>query len=324
MTPRAELPSYRELADAEPPYSAWSIPGIDPRLGMLSLIDAEKSMAALALPRRGAVFRLDVTLDAFEPPIYGRAQVEQEVIEIGGIVFDEVISKWNTQGSSQWDGFRHIRHPVHGFFGGLPAEEHGVEHWGRAGIVTRGVLADVGRYRESAGRPLNMCEPDPIEIEDVEAALAAGGATVEQGDVLLVRTGWIEWFLALPPEERAEAAAVPAAPGLRSDPSFIEYLWDLHIAGVAGDNPSLEVWPAGKLVDPQVRRAARTDRGRLTEVFMHYALLPLLGMPIGELWDLGALAADCAQDGRYAFLLCSTPAMLHRGVGTPPNAVAIK
>ncbi len=54
------------------------------------------------------------------------------------------------------------------------------------------------------------------------------------------------------------------------------------------------------------------------------ALLPMLGMPIGELWDLDALAQACAADGRYAFLLTSAPIHLRHGVGSPPNALAVK
>ena len=38
---------------------------------------------------------------------------------------------------------------------------------------------------------------------------------------------------------------------------------------------------------------------------MHRAIIPLLGMPIGELWDLDQLAVACAVDRRYTFLLRS-------------------
>ncbi|HEY5625021.1 MAG TPA: cyclase family protein, partial [Dehalococcoidia bacterium] len=58
--------------------------------------------------------------------------------------------------------------------------------------------------------------------------------------------------------------------------------------------------------------------------FMHWRLIPLLGMPIGELWDLDALAADCADDGVYEFLFTSSPLNVPGGVGSPPNAMAIK
>ncbi len=62
----------------------------------------------------------------------------------------------------------------------------------------------------------------------------------------------------------------------------------------------------------------------MPEIFVHTSLLPLLGLPIGELWDLDALAADCAADGRATFLLTSAPVRLPRGVASPPNALAIK
>ena len=39
---------------------------------------------------------------------------------------------------------------------------------------------------------------------------------------------------------------------------------------------------------------------------------------------LDELAADCAADGRYEFLLTAKPLNLTGGVGSPPNAIAIK
>jgi hypothetical protein len=47
-------------------------------------------------------------------------------------------------------------------------------------------------------------------------------------------------------------------------------------------------------------------------------------MPIGELWDMEDLSEACADDGHYTFFLCSVPLKLPGGVGSPPNAVAIK
>jgi hypothetical protein len=57
---------------------------------------------------------------------------------------------------------------------------------------------------------------------------------------------------------------------------------------------------------------------------MHWRLIPLLGLPIGELWDLDALAAACAADGVYEFFFTSAPLNVLGGVGSPPNALAIK
>ena len=89
----------------------------------------------------------------------------------------------------------------------------------------------------------------------------------------------------------------------------------MGIAAIAADNPAVEVWP------PQ---APTGQLGEYHEAFVHFSLLPLLGLPLGELWDLDALGEDCAADGLYTCLLTSAPLNLEHGVGTPPNAMAIK
>jgi hypothetical protein len=49
-----------------------------------------------------------------------------------------------------------------------------------------------------------------------------------------------------------------------------------------------------------------------------------MGLTLGEIFFLEALAADCAADGRYAFLLAAPPLPVVRGVGTPINPYALK
>ena len=55
-----------------------------------------------------------------------------------------------------------------------------------------------------------------------------------------------------------------------------------------------------------------------------FACLALLGMPIGELFELEALAGSCAADGRYTGLLTSAPLRLPGGIASPPNAVVVR
>ena len=57
---------------------------------------------------------------------------------------------------------------------------------------------------------------------------------------------------------------------------------------------------------------------------MHRAMIPLLGLAVGELWWLDDLAAACARDGRYESLVVASPLNLVGGVGTPANATAIR
>jgi len=83
----------------------------------------------------------------------------------------------------------------------------------------------------------------------------------------------------------------------------------------AADNPALEVFPPG----------TDGEGGDDPEgPFLHFQLLPRLGMPIGELWDLDGLADACVADGVYEFMLTSAPMRLRNGVATPPHALAIR
>jgi hypothetical protein len=324
------LPSYDQLpiVPGAPPGSSWGVFD-DGRLGCLSLLTPERAARAARSVRRGAVFPLDAEIDAIDPPLFGRSPGRHTVSGVPGEAgfHDDVLDGWNTQASSQWDGFRHIRHPRHDYYGGLPFAEHGVNVWAERGIVGRGVLADVGRWRQQVGRPLRMDAPDPIDPDDLVGCLADQGTVVDEGDILLVRTGWLGWYRSLDAGPRTTMALVHANPGLRPGKATARLLWDLHVSAVAADNPSLEVWPPGALLTDEDRAALRadpTDPDLLSKAFVHGDLLALLGLPIGELWDLDALADDCAADGRYTFLLTSAPLRLVGGVGTPPNALAIK
>ena len=49
-----------------------------------------------------------------------------------------------------------------------------------------------------------------------------------------------------------------------------------------------------------------------------------MGMTQGQHWDLEELAADCAEDGQYSFLLSASPEPVEMGVGSPVNPVAVK
>jgi hypothetical protein len=162
------------------------------------------------------------------------------------------------------------------------------------------VVVDAGRHRT-----LRCDAADPITPADLLGCIDAQGTPFEAGDVLLLRTGWVGWYRGLDEGARAALPAALAAPGLEASEEMVRTIWDLHPAAIAADNPAVEVWPP-------------------SGTFMHRSLLPLLGIPLGELWDLEALAADCAADGTYDCLLTSAPLNVRGGVGSPPNALALR
>jgi hypothetical protein len=302
------LPSYAELPvePGAPPRSSWGVWGPGDVLGALNLQTPERALRASASIRTGRWFALGLDLSLPDPPLFGRPAFTHEVVRRKSGTQDDVLHGWNTQSSSQWDGFRHFPNPEHGIYAGLPDEDHGMHHWAARGLVARAVLADVDRWRAAAGRPLRQGETDPISADDLLGCLADQGTPVETGDVLLVRTGWLTWYRGLDADGRTAHAAELRQPGLAGD-DMPAALWDLHVSAVAADNGAVEMWPPDQDV-----------------VFLHHHLLPLLGIPLGELWDLDALADDCAASGTYDALLTSAPIHVRNGVASPPNAIAIR
>lgn len=321
------LPSYDELpvTPGAPAGSSWGLWGDDDRFGCLNLLKPDAVLRAAQSIRTGRVFPLNLELELPDPPLFGRSRLRHHVTGEAGRSHDDVLSDWNTQASSQWDGFRHVAHPEHGYYGGLDDEEHGIDHWARRGIVGRGVLVDVARWRQATGDPLDIDSAEPITADDIVGTLGAQRTTVEPGDILMLRTGWLQWYRSLDADGRAALAEDFSAPGLEASEATCRMLWDMHVAAVAADNPAVETWPAGAGMDPaELERIRTTERHRLPEVFVHTALLPLLGIPLGELWDLDGLAADCAADDTYDCFLTSAPLNLRNGVASPPNALAIR
>ncbi len=321
-----ELPGYDDLPvrpDA-PAGSSWGLWGDDDTFGCLNLLSPERVVEAARLVQTGRVFALNLDLALPDPPLFRRAALTHHVTgEVGKTGHDDILSDWNTQSSSQWDGFRHVRGHA-GYYNGVADEDHGMHHWAARGIAGRGVLADVARWRDRVGRPIGPDRTDPIDPDDLLATLEDQNVTVEPGDVLLVRTGWLGWYRTLDRAGREAVAHTLRAPGLRPGAATARTLWNLHVAAVAADNPALEAWPPGDLATDEQRQQAEADPAARIELFVHLSLLPLLGLPIGELFDLEALADDCASDGRYTFFFTSAPIHVKAGVASPPNALAIK
>ena len=125
------------------------------------------------------------------------------------------------------------------------------------------------------------------------------------GDIVLLRTGWTKGYESASDLDRQEVVRDQTSPGLEGSPQMLELLWDWGVSAIASDNVSVEVLPPG-------------------EFTLHSHLLNRLGIPIGELWWLDDLAAACARDGRYDFMVVSVPLNLPGGIGSPANAVAIR
>jgi kynurenine formamidase len=287
---------------------------LDPALGSLALLTPERVAAAAALVRTGKRFALDLRLDQPSPPMFGREPFRHEVFDYADNILDDRLDSFFPQGSTQWDGFGHFGHPTKGYFGGhdsaqVKAGAIGIDAWAAAGIAGRGVLLDVARRADIAGDSAFVVTPELLE----ETATAQG-VTVDDGTVLCVRVGWLAWYRTLDEAARAALAGGEVTnlqlPGLGPGPAIAEWCWDHGVAALAVDNPAVEAIPMPGGAGP--------------EDMVHTRVLALLGIPLGEFFDLDALADDCAADGVYEFLFTSKPLGIPGGIGSPPNAMAIK
>ena len=172
----------------------------------------------------------------------------------------------------------------------------GIEHFGA--VATRGVLLDVARLHGVDHFEDNYA----ITGDDLELAASSAGVAVESGDALLVRTGQMHFLRA----GEKQRYSMPA-PGLSAQ--SIAWLRDHDVAAVATDTITFEVYPCE---DPKV--------------FMPVHMIQLrdMGLVQGQNWHLDELAADCANDRQYDFLLVATPLPLTGAVGAPVAPTVIK
>ena len=288
---------------------SWGL--LDPNLGTLSRIQPEAVAAAVATVTLGEVIPLNLSLGEISPPLFGRAQWRHDVHPLDRNYFEDVLTSYNPQCSSQWDGFRHVRAREAGFYGGITdladaGDALGIEHLARRGIAGRGVLLDVPRWNERRGMLYDAFAGDVIDAATLAAVADDEGVALGAGDILCVRTGYVSAYRALTKDERGSENMWRRFTGLRADEEMARFLWDSGIAVLAADNPAVESAPG----DP-------------ADGSLHRRLIPLLGFVIAELLDLDALAVRCGDLGRYEFLFVAAPLDVPGGLSSPANAMAL-
>jgi len=316
-----KIPAYDDLPvrAGAPAGAAWGVFGDDDEVGTINLLTPERVIAAAASIRSGKVFAMNLPINIPDPPLFTRGKHTHtiKIFATADFVLDDYLDNFYPQSSSQWDALAHVKHPIFGAYNGIPDNQMtgrggmrlGIDNLARRGIAGRGVLADLARYYDRVGKSIDFTRNKSIPLDDVQATLEEEGVALRTGDILLIRIGWTKFYLSASQEIKAELAKETVVPGIEASERTARWLWDNHLAAVASDSPALEALPK--------------PAGEETE-FLHFRMLAFFGMPIGEMWNLEALAEDCAADGRYDFFLTSAPLNVPGGIGSPPNALAIK
>jgi kynurenine formamidase len=309
----------RQLAREVRNWGRW---GPDDEIGTLNFITPDAIARAARLVTAGKVFALGIPLGRQGPqsgtrqrfnPIHAmfrdggdRPRDAAGVLEMQGYGGSDDWIVMPLQCVTQWDSLAHVfdsGRMYNGYSADLVtsggAARNSIDKT-RDRIVGRGVLLDVARFKG-----VEFLEPGyAITVEDLDGCAAAGRVEVRRGDILLVRTGHMSRYLKKGSWDHFD---LDDSPGV----SVFTAPW-LHaheVAAIASDNYAVEVRPSEL---PPFRSP------------FHIVAIPNMGLTLGEIFFLDDLAADCAADGRWEFLLVAPPLPVTRGVGTPINPYALK
>jgi kynurenine formamidase len=311
VTAPSEHPEFAELAKAVNNWGRW---GDDDERGTLNFITAEHVHAAVSLVRDGRTIPLAIPLSGDGPQlgfVPGRTNPTRTMVavheplgdDVDGVRFNDDAVQMGIQAATHWDALAHVSygHRMYNGFSTSVVDERGAAHLGadRLGTITgRGVLLDVARAAGVARLDGGLALTPAL----LEGAEQLGDVHVGTGDIVLIRTGQMQH---LHDGDKMSYAVSTAGPSLQT----VQWFHEREVAAVATDNLSFEVFP-GEVA------------GLMLPVHMLHIVE--MGLVQGQNWDLEALAADCATDGGYAFLLEATPDPFTAACGAPVTPVAIK
>lgn len=120
-----QRPSFDSLPLREdgPRGNAWGLFGTDDQMGMLNLLTPKNTAAAAQEIKEGVRVSTDWALNSMATPCFGRSAFEHTVKNKAPRPVNDDVLTFNTQSSSQWDGFRHYGSKEGSFFNGCSLED---------------------------------------------------------------------------------------------------------------------------------------------------------------------------------------------------------
>ena len=190
------------------------------------------------------------------------------------------------QCGTQWDGLGHVFYENY-MWNGYDCREVSSAGAAKCGIektknkmVGRGVLLDVARYK-SVGLARRMVTPSPTRISTAPPRSRTSRSSA--ATYVIVRTGQME--------RCQKAGSWDGYPG-GDAPGFafetLEWVKRTELAALASDTWGCEVRPN------------ESEEG-INQPW-HWITIPIMGMTMGEIFNLKELADDCAADKVYEFM----------------------
>jgi kynurenine formamidase len=308
----------RNVGDEESHVSNnWGRWGDDDQRGALNLITADAVKAAAQRRVTGKVYSLAIQLSqASVPAVHDRPAPERYTLttmadigrvppffDIGeGVGANEDVLMMPSHIGTHMDALSHVTSEAK-LYNGFPAESFtprggaakcGIEHTGSFAGPAK--LLDVAGYVLQHVNPEGLVPGQIIDAALLESCRAAQGTAIDDGDILLVRTGWIEHR-----NQHLAPAQAWLQPGLGLD--AVTFIRDHSISAVGTDNSAVESIPF--------------DQNKF--LCVHIELLQQLGVTMIEhLW-----LADLAADACYDVLLAVGGLLVTGASGSPVNPIAI-
>jgi kynurenine formamidase len=307
--------NFEYLAETVRNWGRW---GNDDQRGTLNHIGPEALKAAAATVQSGKLFSLGLNFDKngpqigperFNPMLYMTHLFTPVNPAFPSARHSDDVIVMPSQSSTQWDALGHVHYDGLLYNGCKAcdtlspkgAARLGIENMAQPGIMSRGILLDIARLKKVERLPLDYA----ISVDDLNEACTAHGLKPRPGDIALIRTGHIQYFTI----DKDRVTFNGWQPGITHH--CAEWAHDHSLAAFCADNLAVEV------ITPEVLAL---------EIPMAFHMLAIrdMGMPLGEIFNLEALAADCASDGRYEFMLSAPPLAVTNAVGSPVNPLALK
>ncbi len=305
--PDHPLPTPEEVANYFDLCSNWGRWGSDDSAGTIHLLTPEKRRRAAALVRSGRPVSIAHPLNTVGGP--GNWNPAQHWLRVGPTASVDYLGLlFHGYATTHIDALCHIFWQGQ-MYNGRPASDvtslgaraGAVDAW-KEGIVTRGVLIDIPRFR---GVPFVTLDA-PVRGWELEAAAEAQGSPLEPGDAVLVYSGRSAFYAAHP----GSVPGVPPSPGLHADTVPVLKRHDAALLG----------WD---MMDARPSGYDLFDRAAAAGGPVHVLAIVFAGMPLLDNANLDPLAEACREEGRWEFLLTIAPLYVRGGTGSPVNPVAV-
>jgi len=308
--PLITLKEFDELFEKLKNWNRW---GPNDEKGTLNYITPEKIIKAAKLVKSGKSVSMAIPIektpgpDNPNPAIHYMANTHD--VDIGskevGFATDFLGMQFHGDCYTHLDALCHVSYKKQ-LYNGKPAEK--VNSTGAQcldvtvyaqGITGRGVLIDVPRYRG-----VKWLEPgESITAEEIEAIEKSQGIKLEQGDIMLLRTGQYKKRLELGPWNVGDSGDGRA--GL--DPYSLLLLHERKIAAFLPEGD-------GEVVPSYVEDM---------QCPIHPLQITAMGMFVCDSLQMEEVAKMCQDENRFECMVVIAPLRLPGATGCPFNPIAI-